>query len=758
MSQFSWIPIYMEIADKLVSYESKQQELLEILRKMQDQGLKVISLTDKNERNEEVPLDVIDPFTFYANWNRGITEQNRKDILVSLKETFGLQSQIPQDFDGIPVMNNQSTWFFSYKKNRQASDISRLWNIFKEAHAQKITPETFNAVLEVRNVKYNLTMGIYWINPKLYLNLDNTNREYLKTFGIALKEPLNHENYFAYLEETKQKQQKPFYEISHDAYLHSRGTKEPPKVATSDINYWLYSPGEGAQYWEEFYQQCIMCIGWDYLGDLTQYKAKKAIADAIRKHSNEIDSSKKNDTHACYSFAHTIKPGDIVLAKSGVSQILGWGIVESDYFFDDTRPDFRHVRKIAWQAKGYWQVDDDRHFALKTLTNITQYRDFVEYLKGVVGIDKQSSGPTQTIENFWWMNANPKIWSFNNIKIGESILYTSHNTQGNKRRVYKYFQETKPGDIVVGYCSSPEKQIVGMCKISKGLHESVEGEAIELTKVEHLGFPIEIATLQKIPDLKSSEPIVNNQGSLFKLTPAEYEIVRSVIDELNTQHVETKESYSHQHALEELFVKQEDLVYILKRLETKKNIILQGPPGVGKTFIAKRLAYALMGVKDNNRVAMIQFHQSYSYEDFMQGYRPNDGGFVLQNGVFFQFCKQAQNNPNKKYFFIIDEINRGNLSKIFGELMLLIEADKRGPDFAVPLTYAETLNDTFWIPENLHIIGTMNTADRSLAMVDYALRRRFSFIDLEPAFGTKKFTEHLLSRGAPETIVEAITD
>jgi 5-methylcytosine-specific restriction protein B len=155
---------------------------------------------------------------------------------------------------------------------------------------------------------------------------------------------------------------------------------------------------------------------------------------------------------------------------------------------------------------------------------------------------------------------------------------------------------------------------------------------------------------------------------------------------------------------------------------------------------------------------MIQFHQSYSYEDFIQGYRPmDDGTFKLENGVFYRFCKKAQSDPDKKYIFIIDEINRGNLSKIFGELMLLIESDKRGKNYGVSLTYFHSNDSKFYIPDNVYIIGTMNTADRSLAMVDYALRRRFVFINVMPNFN-QKFENELINNGVDEGIVERIVN
>ena len=200
--------------------------------------------------------------------------------------------------------------------------------------------------------------------------------------------------------------------------------------------------------------------------------------------------------------------------------------------------------------------------------------------------------------------------------------------------------------------------------------------------------------------------------------------------------------YTAENFLQDVYISRESYNSIKTQLMKKKNIILQGAPGVGKTFVAKRLAYSMMGIKDKERVMMVQFHQSYSYEDFIMGYRPTEKGFQVKTGAFYNFCKKAEIDNENDYFFIIDEINRGNLNKIFGELFMLLETDKRGEE--VKLLYKDEM---FSVPSNIYLIGTMNTADRSLAMLDYALRRRFSFFDMTPGFETEGFKKYQMNLG-----------
>lgn len=636
--RFQWTEFYMELASALLSYKNNRSELIAKLKTIfADAGMNF----PFKERGKEVYEDIC-PFTVFGSFNKGITNANRIALLEQFAKQFSIKAAVPTEFDGIPVVMNLSAWFFAYKENRGEHDIDNLWDLLEKAIAYSDEASTdnknafiaaYDTVTKQKMIKWNITMGLYWARPYTFINLDSTNRafitdvdnmpHYFTTIFSDINKGLpDGRNYLFMCEQAKnalnQKEYEyhSFPELSYYAWKSNQSGKTEETTTTTvdsnikETNYWIYSPGDNASMWDEFYKSGIMGIGWDDVTDLKGFSSKEEIKDYMKK-VYDPSYSYKNNAHCLWQFANEIKVGDVIFVKKGMHKIIGKGIVTSDYIYDTSRSTYKHIRKVDWQNKGEWEHPGQA--VMKTLTNISAYPDYVQKLLALFAEDTSE----------------------------------------------------------------------------------------EVSEQKEIKYPL----------------------------------------------------YSKDDFLNEVYMDEDTYNTLTELLEAKYNVILQGAPGVGKTFAAKRLAYSIMGQKDTSRVAMVQFHQSYSYEDFIQGYRPSKDGFELENGTFYKFCKEAEEDNERPYFFIIDEINRGNLSKILGELMMLIEKDKRGEK--IKLLYS---NEWFTVPQNVRIIGMMNTADRSLALMDYALRRRFAFFDFAPAFSSEGFKNYLAEKNSQklESLITAV--
>lgn len=634
-NQFDWVAFYKELASKLLQFKGKRDELVTNV-------LKIYEITGINMPTLEKDNNIvdIDPFTVFGLFNKSsMKETNRVKILTAVADLFSISAPVPTSFDSIPVLNNQNATFYYFVGDRENGDIDDLWNLFSAALAYAADPTADNrktlskyfdlTINKKGNGNSKITMGIYWIAPNSFLNLDQRNTWYIYESGKipsdlvgtlpAIEAKIPSAKYFDIVEKLRSFLQsdkstlKDFKELSFEAWRYSEEVNEEKRkekaqaereskgaaLADDDVettHYWIYSPGDGATIWDECYNDGIMAIGWDSIGNLRAFTSK----DEMKLHMKEtIDPSKsyKNAAYATWQFANDMKPGDIVFVKKGMHLIVGRGIVESDYEYDPSRKHYKNIRKVKWTHKGEWEHPGQA--VMKTLTDITSYKDYVDKLNAIF-----------------------------------------------------------------------------------------ESDVIDDVDEQEFFYP----------------------------------------------------PYDAEKFLEEVYMDEENYDTLVALVLNKKNVILQGAPGVGKTFAAKRLAYSIMGVKDPNRVMMVQFHQGYSYEDFIMGFRPSEKGFELKHGAFYNFCKEAEIDSENEYFFIIDEINRGNLSKIFGELFMLIESDKRGVE--LQLLYSD---EKFSVPSNVYIIGMMNTADRSLAMLDYALRRRFAFYEMKPGFDSDGFHEYRIN-------------
>ena len=358
-----------------------------------------------------------------------------------------------------------------------------------------------------------------------------------------------------------------------------------------------------------------------------------------------------------------------------------------------------------------------------------------------------SAGGDEDEPGYWWLNANPKIWSFADIAVGEVQDYTLYNENGNKRRIFQNFLDAKAGDMIIGYESYPVKQVVAIAKVSA----EQDGERLYFEKVEGLATPIDYKTLRECPELERMEYFVNQQGSLFKLTPGEYDFILDLVREENPLPDEKKaDRYDKAAFLKDVYMDDARYEQLRAILMHKKNVILQGAPGVARPSVRAGSPGRSWRRRTTAASSSCSSTRTTPTRDFVMGYRPEGDTFELKYGIFYRFCQKAANQPDRPFFFIIDEINRGNMSKIFGELLMLIEADYRG----TKATLAYNGLQFSVAGEPLH-----HRHDEHRRQVPRHDRLRpeapVQLLDMEPGFDTKGFSEYREGLGS-ETIDELV--
>lgn len=846
---FTWKPIHEETSLRLLKFRNRQDELLKIAARMAESGLKVISMEDRGPDGAPLPLAEIDPFTFFAIFNRGITDGNRRKIWEFLKKEWNLQASVPTDFTGIPVAQNQRSWLFPYAEQRESGHIDQLWTLFEQALAGKgiegIDEKVFDACLALRGVGLsNLTAGLFWVAPGNYLSTDRKNVEFANLEGV--EPPVkSFESWRRWVSDIRSVVTSDFPDFSYRAHervvgltLSETQMDQLWKRYHSRISGFedFQNPGEAFRVQETAPKHRILErfekeIGREGLADAVKAGRARECLEQVYKIINEqgnlidfrawekdIPKNEEGSARILQAFlSATVGPwsgpliiDDLIAEIYAAGGNPGWSVmsvflwllrpdsyfpIRSAYFrslvkelgvnFPQKRPTaalfetMMRMGRAFWSALEPWEPRDwidvqsfmwcvcpETYGGVEKLGSpfdkLFVGRSEAEALFEIygrilvaLGISKSGDHPALTL-------SNPKSYpNCLNLTVGRMLIasYDCNKPSSliltmsigrppteEEKTEKKYFADTPGGD---GYKTEQVSIVDALDGNSSTWKQFLTGaKALGDYSQTHSGSVYHHAHRPKLVEM-CLDPAARERYLRDGLPSEEAEslFVReddgSDTDSGDEDYVEGSEVwpiFDRENELAKLFVDEAWFDHVIELLRKKKNIVLAGAPGTGKTFIASRLAYAILGRKDPNRVRMIQFHQSFSYEDFVMGYRPcGGGGFELRNGLFYEFCEKASSDPEHPYFLIIDEINRGNLSKIFGELMMLIEHDKRDPAYAVKLAYANPTDPSFFVPSNLHIIGSMNTADRSLALVDYALRRRFAFIEMKPGFSHSNF-------------------
>ena len=731
--RFIWVDFYQEFADKLLAYKNIRQALIAKVKQMFDiTGINMPLLEADNQ------IEDIDPFTVFGLFNKGLTDANRTAILHAFANLFDIKAEVPLRFDGIPVLNPMKATFYGFMGDRGDKHIDNLWSLFEAAllltqkddeEVRSMFCSVFDQVISQKCVRWNITMGLYWIRPYYYLSLDSRNRDFLSNSD---KFPFSGNVAVAKLRTVPKAKE---YLAIQDACKNALLSDKQERRTLTELTHSAWEESDGGKsnaaflHWFRPVIEALRQLG----GSGTPAETLERIIANEQLTEEEISVTRgksnvnkfKDEVH--WARNYLAAAGYIDKTSKGV-----WTLTEEGKtveMTDELASEIFKTIRAGYNTPVDTLGDKERetHYWLYAPgKGAGMWEKF--YQEGIMALGWDEIG------NLCDYGSKSEIAQ----KLSE-LRGTDSSHSNDALSLWQFCKEMQPGDIVL--VKRGRKDIIGMGEVTSDYYyDDSFGDYPHYRKVNwtdkgHWKNDDAFAMKALTDVTKYTEFVERITTKIIEDRPEKPD--EPPIDPVI---IYRKPSYTADDFLEEVYMDEQDYETLVSLIRTKKNVILQGAPGVGKTYAAKRLAYSMMGEKDADRVMMVQFHQSYSYEDFIMGFRPSEKGFELKHGAFYTFCKKAEEDSDNEYFFIIDEVNRGNLSKIFGELFMLIESDKRGIELR--LLYA---NEKFSVPANVYIIGIMNTADRSLAMLDYALRRRFAFFEMQPGFENDGFRAYRMA-------------